>query len=73
MSKVLIIGAGGVANVVVKKCAQLPEVFSHLIIALGLMPFGVLLYKHDTTPLLFGFLLSEPLIDNLKRVLVIYF
>lgn len=33
MSKVLIIGAGGVANVVAKKCAQLPEVFSHLIIA----------------------------------------
>lgn len=33
MSKVLIIGAGGVANVVAKKCAQLPEVFSHLVIA----------------------------------------
>ena len=46
---------------------------SHLLIALALMPLGVLLYKHDTTPLLFGFLLSEPLIDNLKRVLVIYF
>ena len=35
---------------------------SHLLIALALMPLGVLLYKHDTTPLLFGFLLSEPLI-----------
>ncbi len=33
MSKVLIIGAGGVANVVAQKCAQLPTVFSHLIIA----------------------------------------
>jgi len=33
MSKVLIIGAGGVGNVVAKKCAQVPEVFSELIIA----------------------------------------
>ena len=33
MSKVLIIGAGGVANVVAKKCAQLPHIFSHLVIA----------------------------------------
>tara|TARA_Y100001972_G_scaffold50530_1_gene62027 strand:- start:2459 stop:3787 length:1329 start_codon:yes stop_codon:yes gene_type:complete len=47
--------------------------FDHLLIAMALMPFGMLLYRHDTTPLLFGFLLSEPLIDNLKRVLVIYF
>ncbi len=46
---------------------------NHLLIALCLMPIGVLFYKHDTTPLLFGFLLSEPLIDNLKRVFVIYF
>ena len=33
MSKVLIIGAGGVGNVVAKKCAQVPAVFSELIIA----------------------------------------
>lgn len=33
MSKVLIIGAGGVANVVAKKCAQVPGVFSSLVIA----------------------------------------
>jgi saccharopine dehydrogenase (NAD+, L-lysine forming) len=33
MSKVLIIGAGGVSNVVAKKCAQIPSVFSHLVIA----------------------------------------
>ena len=33
MSKVLIIGAGGVANVVAKKCAQLPDVFTSLVIA----------------------------------------
>lgn len=33
MSKVLIIGAGGVSNVVVKKCAQIPEVFSHIVLA----------------------------------------
>ena len=33
MAKVLIIGAGGVANVVAKKCAQVSSVFSELIIA----------------------------------------
>ncbi|MCC5829528.1 MAG: saccharopine dehydrogenase family protein [Phycisphaeraceae bacterium] len=30
MSKVLIIGAGGVGSVVAHKCAQVPEVFSHI-------------------------------------------
>ena len=33
MSKVLIIGAGGVGNVVVHKCAQLPEIFSEICLA----------------------------------------
>ncbi len=33
MSKVLIIGAGGVGGVVTQKCAQVPEVFSHLVLA----------------------------------------
>ncbi|MCH2454626.1 saccharopine dehydrogenase family protein [Idiomarina sp. UBA4520] len=33
MSKVLIIGAGGVAGVVVQKCAKLPEVFSEIHLA----------------------------------------
>lgn len=33
MSKVLIIGAGGVGNVVAHKCAQLPEIFSEIILA----------------------------------------
>lgn len=33
MSKVLIIGAGGVGNVVVKKCAMLPEVFEEIVLA----------------------------------------
>lgn len=33
MSKVLIIGAGGVGNVVVKKCAMVPEVFSEIMLA----------------------------------------
>tara|TARA_R110000823_G_scaffold119998_5_gene244284 strand:- start:7670 stop:8866 length:1197 start_codon:yes stop_codon:yes gene_type:complete len=33
MSKVLIIGAGGVGGVVTHKCAQLPEVFSEIILA----------------------------------------
>lgn len=33
MSKVLIIGVGGVGSVVVRKCAQVPEVFSDITIA----------------------------------------
>ena len=33
MSKVLIIGAGGVSGVVVHKCAALPEVFSEILLA----------------------------------------
>jgi saccharopine dehydrogenase (NAD+, L-lysine-forming) len=33
MSKVLIIGAGGVGNVVVKKCAMVPEVFTDIMLA----------------------------------------
>jgi len=33
MAKVLIIGAGGVGSVVVHKCAQLPEVFTEIVLA----------------------------------------
>ncbi|OGJ89966.1 MAG: saccharopine dehydrogenase [Candidatus Raymondbacteria bacterium RifOxyA12_full_50_37] len=33
MAKVLIIGAGGVGGVVVHKCAQVPEIFSEIILA----------------------------------------
>ena len=33
MSRVLIIGAGGVGQVVTHKCAQLPEIFSQIILA----------------------------------------
>ncbi|MFZ9023467.1 MAG: saccharopine dehydrogenase family protein, partial [Anaerohalosphaeraceae bacterium] len=33
MAKVLIIGAGGVGNVVVHKCAQVAEVFSEIVLA----------------------------------------
>ena len=33
MSKVLIIGAGGVGNVVAHKCAEVPEVFSEILLA----------------------------------------
>ena len=33
MSRVLIIGAGGVGNVVVKKCAQHPDVFKEICLA----------------------------------------
>ena len=33
MAKVLIVGAGGVGNVVVHKCAQVPEVFDSIVLA----------------------------------------
>ena len=33
MSKVLIIGAGGVGHVVAYKCAMVPEVFSEILLA----------------------------------------
>ncbi|MBB5347466.1 saccharopine dehydrogenase family protein [Desulfoprunum benzoelyticum] len=33
MSRILIIGAGGVGNVVAKKCAQHPEVFTEIVVA----------------------------------------
>ncbi len=33
MARVLIIGAGGVGNVVVRKCAQLPEIFTEICLA----------------------------------------
>ena len=33
MSKVMIIGAGGVGNVVAQKCAQQSETFSEIILA----------------------------------------
>ncbi|MFM7024170.1 MAG: saccharopine dehydrogenase family protein [Flavobacteriales bacterium] len=33
MAKILIIGAGGVSNVVTKKCARLPEVFTEIVLA----------------------------------------
>jgi saccharopine dehydrogenase (NAD+, L-lysine-forming) len=33
MSKVIIIGAGGVGNVTTHKCAQIPEVFSEIVLA----------------------------------------
>ena len=33
MSRVLIIGAGGVAGVTVKKCARLPEHFNEIYLA----------------------------------------
>ena len=33
MSKVMIIGAGGVGGVVTHKCAQLPEVFGEIVLA----------------------------------------
>ena len=42
MSKVLIIGAGGVGGVVTHKCAQVPEVFRE-IGSMRMLVFGVVL------------------------------
>ena len=33
MAKVIIVGAGGVGQVVTHKCAQVPEVFSEIVLA----------------------------------------
>ncbi|MBN2209899.1 MAG: saccharopine dehydrogenase NADP-binding domain-containing protein, partial [Sedimentisphaerales bacterium] len=33
MARVLIIGAGGVGNVVVRKCASIPTIFEHICLA----------------------------------------
>ena len=33
MSKIVIVGAGGVGNVTAHKCAKLPEIFSEIILA----------------------------------------
>ena len=33
MAKVLIVGAGGVGQVVTHKCAQIPEVFTEIVLA----------------------------------------
>ncbi|MGB0344932.1 MAG: saccharopine dehydrogenase NADP-binding domain-containing protein, partial [Coraliomargarita sp.] len=33
MSKVIIVGAGGVGNVTAHKCAQVPEIFSEIVLA----------------------------------------
>ena len=33
MSKVIIIGAGGVGNVVAQKCAQLKDIFTEIVLA----------------------------------------
>ena len=33
MAKVIIVGAGGVGQVVAHKCAQVPEVFSEIVLA----------------------------------------
>ena len=38
MAKIMIIGAGGVGNVVAKKCAMHPEVFGDLQLAAGSRP-----------------------------------
>jgi D-arabinose 1-dehydrogenase-like Zn-dependent alcohol dehydrogenase len=35
MSRVLVIGAGGVSSVAVHKMAQLPDIFSHITLASG--------------------------------------
>ena len=46
---------------------------SHLIIAVCLLPFGLLLIKKDPTPLVFGFILHQPLCDSWIRLVELYF
>ena len=46
---------------------------NHLIIAFCLLPFGYLLIKKDPTPLIFGFILHEPLWDSWIRLVELYF
>ena len=46
---------------------------SHLIIAVCLLPFGLLLIKKDPTPLVFGFILHQPLWDSWIRLVELYF
>ncbi len=46
--------------------------WNHLLIALCLMPVGMLLIKRDPTPLVFGFILHEPLWDSWVRLTELY-
>ena len=40
MSKVIIIGAGGVGNVVAHKCAQSPQIFSEIVFKIPFTNFA---------------------------------
>ena len=48
MSKVVIIGAGGVGNVVAQKCAQLADVFTEIVLASRTVT--TVSYTHLTLP-----------------------
>ena len=45
----------------------------HVLIAIGLIPIGLLIQKTDPTPLVIGYLLHEPLFDGWFRMVDLYF
>tara|TARA_B100000212_G_scaffold267024_2_gene206474 strand:- start:916 stop:1836 length:921 start_codon:yes stop_codon:yes gene_type:complete len=45
----------------------------HVLIAIGLIPIGLLIRKTDPTPLVIGYLLHEPLFDGWFRMVDLYF
>lgn len=52
--------------------AQQYNAVNQLMVTLLLIPIGLLFIKRDTTPLIFGFVLSEPLVDGFYRLYQLY-
>ena len=46
---------------------------NHIMITMALIPFGLLLYKYDVTPLLYGFFLQEKIFEVSQRLIIFYF
>ena len=53
--------------------AQQYNAFNQTMITVFLMPVGLLFIGRDMTPLVFGFVLSEPLVDSFYRIYQLYF
>lgn len=52
--------------------AQQYNAFNQTMITVFLMPVGLLFIGRDMTPLVFGFVLSEPLVDSFYRIYQLY-
>ena len=52
--------------------AQQYNAFNQTMITVFLMPVGLLFIGRDVTPLVFGFVLSEPLVDSFYRIYQLY-